>query len=79
MFFYEKPNEEPFLSMTEKEMLLGFLANDDAPKAKNLILVYFKMNVYQCKMLNFLPNVVGARKYITYKHNIDKETIREVQ
>ena len=33
-----KPNEEPFLSLNEKEMLLGFPANDDASEAKSLIL-----------------------------------------
>ena len=55
-------------------MLHGFPANYDASKAENLIFVYFKMYVYQCKMLNILPNIVVARKYITYKHNIDKET-----
>ena len=29
-----KPNDEPFLSLNENEMLLGFPANDDASKAK---------------------------------------------
>ena len=55
-------------------MLLGFTGNEDSSVAKNLILIYFKMYVYQCKMLNCLPNLAGARNYIAYKHKIDRES-----
>jgi hypothetical protein len=56
-----------------KEMMFGYNTKDELSNAKKLILVYFKMYAYQCKMLNLSLSMIAAQNYITQKLKTDKE------
>jgi hypothetical protein len=54
-------------------MMFGYNAKDDLSNAKNLFLVYFKMYIYQCKMLDLSLSMIAAKNFITQKLKTDKE------
>ena len=71
---YFKTKKNIFPSLTADEMIFGLTDESPLSKTKNLILIYFKMYIYQCRMQKSIPTVFGAKKYITYCYNIEKET-----
>jgi hypothetical protein len=61
IYFKTKKNQNIFPSLTAEKMIFGFTHVSPLSKTVNLILIYFKMYIYQCKMQKSIPSFVGAK------------------
>jgi hypothetical protein len=58
---YVKTKKNIFPLLTADELIFGFTHASPLSKTINLLLIYFKMYIHQCKMQNIIPSAVGAK------------------
>ena len=71
------PNS-PFCPINIKTVIFGYTSKSITNKAKNCILLFIKMFIFQCKTKKCKPTKQCLKRYIIFKYNIEKELAMKV-